>query len=73
MSEKKSEKNRAVLDQGVKATIVRGWRAHVILAAFIFGAFIVLGIVVQDWAIVVIFAVLCVAAVITSRLFARRD
>jgi Flp pilus assembly protein TadB len=73
MSENKSDKNRAAVDQGARRTILSLYRVHVVIAAVIFAAFVVLGIVIQDWAIVAIFAVLCVAAAVTSRLFARRD
>lgn len=73
MSEKKSDRKRAGADQGARGTILSLYRVHVVIAAVIFGAFVVLGIVIQDWAIVAIFAVLCVAAAVTSQLFARRD
>lgn len=50
----------------IRATIYRLHRVSLMVPMVIFAAFIALGIAVQNWAIVVIFTILGLAAIATS-------
>lgn len=59
--------------QEIRATIYRLHRVTLILPVVIAVAFVALGIVVQNWAIVAVFAVLGLTAVVTSIAIGRKS
>lgn len=72
MSQKKSGRRTVGAEQDGRRMVVNLQGVHALLAMVVFIAFTIFGIAVQNWVVVAVFALLSIAAAITSRAILRR-